>query len=160
MKYLNIEVFSTGPTRKEWDRRYDQWMEEFATIREKFPKRFLKEFDKYHFHDNIINSLTIEKMKPPKSGCKYHLNIKLLDYEDRRYIHDMDFYDVLNFRSDLNFEGIVGVCDWLYSEILPVGKNRFSWEVRLFGDDHFIYFDFAKMRYKKIRVSEEPSAKR
>lgn len=157
MKYLNIKVYSTGSSRKEWDRRYEQWMEEFASIQDKFPKRFLKEFGKYHFHDNIINSLSIEKIKTKRNGCRYHLNMKLLDFEDERYIHDMDFFDVQEFKSNLTFDGIVGVCDWIYSEILPAGKNRFSWEIALFGDGRSLYFDFAKMRYKKIRADKPVS---
>lgn len=157
MKYLNIEVIANDPSYDEWDRRYDLWMQEFATIQDKFPKRFLKEFSKNHFHDNIIDSLFIEKIKTKRNGYKYHLNMKLLDHDDKRFVHDLIFFDVRNFKSDLLFDGSTGVCDWLYCEILPVGEKRFSFEIELFGNNSSIYFDFSKMRYKKIKVEKSES---
>ena len=157
MKYLNIEVIANDPSYYEWDRRYDLWMQEFATIQDKFPKRFLKEFGKNHFHDNIIDAISLNRIVTKKGASKYHLNMKLLDHDDKRFVHDLDFFDVRKFKPDLLFDGGTGVCDWLYCEILPAGEGRFSLEINLFGNDSSIYFDFSKMRYKKIRIDKNES---
>ena len=156
MKYLKYELYEKACSpynveedEEEWAVQYRKFMQEFSQISDRLPKLFLKEFGKKHFHDNILNFISIEKIEI-KKGYKYLLTMNLLDSCDDSITHNLVFSDVKRFKSELDFTFFAGSSDWLYCEILPVDERRLSLEVILF-DDSVIYFDFAKLRYRKIR---------
>lgn len=75
----------------------------------------------------------------------------LLDYYNKNIMHNMVFLNVINFKSNLNFNAPAGNFDWMYCEMLPVDEKRLSLEIALF-DDSMLYFEFSKMRYKKVKL--------
>jgi len=154
MKYLTYELsdkassFDGEEYEAEWNEQYKKFLDEFNQLSKRLPKSFLTEFKKKHFHDNIINLLSIEKIKV-KRGYEYLLTMNLLDYHDEKLIHNLVFSNVKNFKSDLSFGAFAGSCDWLYCEILAVNEKRLYLEVALFSDS-YLYFEFSKLRYKKL----------
>jgi len=156
MKYLKYDLYEKvcSPNgkkyEKEWEKQYSKFLKEFYKLSDRLPESFLIEFEKHHFHDNIINSISLEKINLKKE-YRYSLTINLLDYHDKNIIHNMVFSDINNFDSSLNFSSPTGNCDWLYCEILALDKKRLSLEVILF-DDSVIYLDFTKLYYKKDNV--------
>lgn len=155
MKYLKYKLYEKVCSvdgekyEGEWEEQYNKFLNEFNQLSDRLPKLFLTEFKKHHFHDNILNFISIEKIKI-KKGYKYFLTMNLLDYHDENLVHNLVFSDVKNFSSNLNFGSFAGNCDWLYCEILAIDEKRLSLEVILF-DDSVIYLDFSKLRYRKIR---------
>lgn len=155
MRYLDFSLYEklccTHPEKDDedkWNRAYKKYSEHFHSISNRFPKSFLKEFQKYQFHDNIIDSITIAK-KPLKTKCQYDICIRLIDYHKKEVIHQLRFTNVRNMKTNMLFEGCAGSFDWLYSEFLEVNENRLSFEVILF-EDSSLYLEFAQLYYKKI----------
>lgn len=153
MKYLKQELYEKavyGDEFDKWDEMYQISLAELEKISSRLPKLFLKEFYKYHFHDNLLISLTIERV-----GYRHALKMELSEYHDERIIHSLEFTDVSNFKSSLELRNMRE--DWIYCEILPVDEKRTSLEIA-FPDD-MMYFEFSKMHYKKIKLTLADAAK-
>lgn len=153
MKYLKPELCEKAcfydEYEAEWNERNRLFLEEFQTILSRLPKRFIQEFNKYHFHDNELRKMYIEK-KLLTREYKYFLYMDLIDYRDSSVHHLLTFEDIKNLKTDLVLSD-GGNSDWIYCEILPVNNKYLSLEVFLFGDSS-MYFEFTKLRYKKIKT--------
>ncbi len=151
MKYLKPELYEkvcyseNSEYYDKWNEMYQTSLTELEKISSRLPKLFLKEFNKYHFHDNTMLSLSIQRV-----NYHYVLKMELLDSHDKKIIHNLVFTDVRNFKSNMD----LGVSweDWIYCEILPVDEKRTSLEVE-FPDDT-VYFEFSRMHYKKTKLSD------
>lgn len=67
MKFLHYELYQKlclphGEIfQEEWNQQYALYLKEFEKAKVLLPKSFLKEYCKKGFHDNIINSIFLEK---------------------------------------------------------------------------------------------------
>ena len=153
MKYLRYELSdqTLGPNgelyKEEWERQCNLYHKEFESISSRLPKLFLDEYRKKEFHDFKIESLYLT-MRCLKSGYKYDLEIKFLDYCDEKIHHYLYLIDVNSLKGNFDFM-MAGNFDWIYAEILSVDDHRLSLEVRLF-DDSNLYLEFSKLRYRKV----------
>ena len=134
----------------EWNRQIQKMLDELEKISSRLPKRFLKEFKKKHFHDNIISNIGIEMAD--MSG-KYNVIMRVIDHIDPNVEYILIFHKVENLKSELKLGDYGGAVDWLYCEILLINQKRLSFEVAL--PDSFLYFEFSKLQYKKLRNSTE-----
>lgn len=156
MKYLtqnvSIEEYIKNPDvyDREWNEQNRQYAQAFSEIAHRFPKAFLKEYYKYFMHDYIVKDIVLERVEL-KTRCRYDLTLHLLDYYKENVEHILLFQDADNLRTNMNFN-FAGHCDWIYNEFLAVDDKRLSFEVVLFSDS-FLYCEFSRLRYKKIRTS-------
>lgn len=156
MKFLHYELYKKlcSPNgecfQDEWNHQYALYLEEFEKVKAFLPKSFLREFCKNNFHDNVINSIFLEKQQL-KKNVRYNLYISLSDYYDQSIEHELIFDNIDNFETSLKFNSFAGCCDWLYCEILKIDNNHLSFEVILF-DDSIIHFVFTKIHYRKRKV--------
>lgn len=153
MKYLKDEY----DNKTDWDTAYNLWLREFEEIMPSFPKRFLKEFQSYHFHDNIIYNIVLEEKR--KKGIPYIQYIIQLYVKDVYHLgtgHILTFHDVTKYKTFLELGG-VGCLDWLYCEFLKTQNNNYSFELcvpgRVGGDGkNSIYIEYERLTYKKISL--------
>lgn len=158
MKYLKYDIYEKVCSMnqmerdlyaEEWNVCCEEYSKIFEQIAHRLPKAFLKEFNKYHMHDNIVQSILI-KREVLKKGYRYDLHMKLLDYYDKRIMHSLVFKNIKNLKVDFDFV-FAGNCDWIYCEILPVDEMRLSLEVFLFSGS-MLYFEFSRLHYKKMKT--------
>lgn len=100
---------------------------------------------------NAGNGPARQRRLPVCIRCRYDLTLHLLDYYKENVEHILLFQDADNLRTNMNFN-FAGHCDWIYNEFLAVDDKRLSFEVVLFSDS-FLYCEFSRLRYKKIRTS-------
>lgn len=156
MKYLtqnvSIEEYIKNPDvyDREWNEQNRQYAQAFSEIAHRFPKAFLKEYYKYFMHDYIVKDIVLERVEL-KTRCRYDLTLHLLDYYKENVEHILLFQDADNLRTNISFS-FGGNCSWVYNEFLAVDDKRLSFEVAL-TDDSFLYCEFSRLRYKKIRTS-------
>lgn len=153
MRYLKDELWDNAcndMTQEQqsqilWDKAYSEWFELFKKISNRFPKDFLSEFNKQHFHDYPFYSVSMEKVCKTKlkHNRKYYvLNLMLSDPTDLKKIHVLKFEDVKNAKIDFSAEVFM---EWLYAEILPVNSKVSSIEIA-FSDSKW-YLEFAELKY-------------
>lgn len=151
MKYMDIDLYSktckidnNEEYEKLFNEKCEEYLIEFNKISNRLPIGFLKEYEQNGLHDMKIISLQIVR-KELKKRFRYDLQMILLDYKNSKHI--IDFVDVKNVKTNMNFSSSAGLADWIYCEILAAGDKRLSIEVLLFSDST-LYFDFVKMHYK------------
>jgi hypothetical protein len=161
VKYLHYELYNKAsvaneeeaePFQRKFEEQYKKYLEEYNLLKEQLPKRFLKEFAKKNFHDNIITSFDVS-MKRPRTKSEYTAVMKMTDYGNRNIQHILMFYNVRKIQSTLEFDSISGACDWLYCEILPIDNKMMSLEVLLFHDST-LYLEFRHLKYKKLLIKD------
>lgn len=158
MKYLtqNVSIEEYIKNRdvyaREWEEQNRQYDQAFSEIAHRFPKAFLKEYYKYFMHDYIVKDIVLERRELKTRYC-YDLTFYLLDYYvgDENIKHILTLRSVNNLRTNISFS-FGGNCSWVYNEFLAVDDKRLSFEVAL-TDDSFLYCEFSRLRYKKIRTS-------
>lgn len=155
MKYLLPEVYEKAvfPDFEEDLRRWlescENYCDDLLRNKNRFPKVFLREYEKKYFHDNVFESLKIHR-KELKTRYAYDIEMCLLEYADNNIRHQLLFKNVEHVKMDLNLIS-AGNADWIYGEFLPVDEKRLSLEVFLFGDSS-LYFDFSRLHYKKEKL--------
>ena len=141
MKYLKNEFYGLPDAKagEKWRNVCRRYWKEFHRIKHKFPKAFVEEMLEGHgLHDSNIRLLSAE--------CeKQHYNLRLLleDGFDLNVFHSIILSEISSFRCETEF----GV-EWLYCEILPQKKRRFSMEV-FFSDGNTLYVEFEKLEYSR-----------
>lgn len=136
---------------KEWDKQCHLYLEEFWKLSARFPKNFLKEYNKHLLHDSIVHDIHLER-KRQKKQYRYDMHIKLLDYYDDTIEHVITFLDVSCLKTNLLFCH-QGDSYWLYNEFLAIDNNRLSFEVRIL-DNSVLYCEFSKLRYQKVQIDK------
>ena len=132
---------------EEWNLQYKRWKEVLNESQSRFPKRFLKEYNKNDFHDNVIESVKITLQQNSKK-VKYCLEMVVRDNYAKNTQHILVFEDIKNIRSTIEFDCFSGCCDWIYAEFLPIDEKYLSFEVILFSNS-MLYFEFKKMHYTR-----------
>lgn len=135
----------------EWNKRYSLYLEEFYKLSTRFPKNFLREYNKDLMHDSIVYDIKIERRKRGKQ-YRYDMTIMLLDYNNDTIVHAITFFDISCLNCNLSL-GHQGDSYWLYNEFLSVNDSRLSFEVAIL-DGSTLYCEFSKLRYKKIRLDK------
>ena len=133
--------------QEKWNLQYKRWKKVLNESQSRFPKRFLKEYSKNDFHDNVIESVKITRQQNSKK-FKYFLEIVVRDNHIKNTQHILVFEDVKNIHSTIEFDCFSGCCDWIYAEFLPIDEKYLSFEVILFSNS-VLYFEFKKMHYQK-----------
>lgn len=155
MKYLKREIYANSFNNiSEWNRQYNAWRVEFEKIAFELPENFISEFNKSEFHDYIVKSLKIKYLLTSE-GKIYNLIMKLFCESEKNIEHILTFEDVSKYSFEATFEN-AGYVDWIYSEILKVGKERFSLEVCLFDiEQKPMYVEFKRIKYeRKIKTNK------
>ena len=154
MRYLMYTLYEKAcdpcetVTQEKWDLQYKRWKEALKECQSRFPKRFLKEYSKNDFHDNVIESVKITRQQSSQKK-KYFLERVVRDNYTINTQHVLVFEDVKNIHSTIEFNCFSGCCDWIYAEFLPIDEKHLSFEVILFSNS-VLYFEFKKMHYQKL----------
>ena len=115
---------------------------EFANLIPMLPKRFVKEYQKYFFHDYDLEELTV---KQKKGGLL--LTLTLSDYEGD--LLRIEYQDVRSLQMRVDNRRNTKV---MAAELLPDEGNRISQEFSFWGDnteDDLLFFSFSGLQFKK-----------
>ena len=117
------DVYVRNNALKEWEMRTEEYLTAFNTIKEKFPKSFLKVYDQNEcLHDYVIERITFN-LRRNKYNCKLHLahgnNDVIILLSDVRML-SLDF-------SSLSLQNCIGgKMSWGYAEFDYLSDNVFT----------------------------------
>ena len=113
MRYLMYTLYEKAcdpcetVAQEKWDLQYKRWKEALKECQSRFPKRFLKEYSKNDFHDNVIESVKITRQQSSQKK-KYFLEIVVRDNYTINTQHVLVFEDVKNIHSTIEFNCFSG----------------------------------------------------
>ena len=125
--------------------RCDAYDAAFAAVAPALPKRFVKEYQRYYFHDYRLEELTIA---PGKNGVT--LTLTLSNYENE--ILRIEYCQVRSVRMQLDHRRFTQV---MAAELLPTQGKQIAQEFSFWGPnlepEHSLSFTFSGMRFKKTK---------
>ena len=153
MKYLRDElygVFGDEKKTKEWWIQRKRLDKEFKRIQKKFPQSFVEEIlEGNGFHDSHVLQFLVDAQAE-----KSNLRMTLEDgFEpEARHIIFLQNIEQLTINDFL-------LGEWLYCEVLPQKRGRFSLEV-MFSNNGSLYIEFEKLDYIKGITNDSAADKK
>lgn len=132
MKYLDeciFDIYNKDEANRIWQEKFNDYNREFGNVKNKLPKRFLKEYKKCCFHDYSVLGL----FPDIKKNYKYSINLLLKHgTETFRII----YRDVKHFDCKIVLGDSLFMFDLLQSEILPAENDCISHEFTVSGESN------------------------
>lgn len=152
MKYLDFKLYErlccAEPSENDkilWNKCYNEWLSVLRRFQKRYPKEFISEFNKKHFHDYTIQK--IELINEISSTLTLKLTLS-----HNNIIHELTFYNLTEFKTDISILYFPN-CDWIIAELSPLSKKRNSFDILL--SDGELSFNFEKMDYRVTQWTEK-----
>ena len=146
MKYLDFKLYEriccAEPLEEDiilWNKCYNEWLSILKRFQRRYPKEFISEFHKKHFHDYTIQKIELIN----ENSTTLNLKLTLL-YNN--FIHELLFYNLTEFKTDISILYFPN-CDWIIAELSPLPQKRNYFNILL--SDGELVFNFEKIEYKK-----------
>jgi len=146
MKYLDFKLYEklccVEPDENDiilWEKRYYEWLSVLKRHQRRYPKEFMSEFNKKHFHDYTIQKIELI------NEISATLTLKLTLFHNN-IIHELKFYNLTEFKTDISILYFPN-CDWIIAELSPLPQKRNLFDILL--SDGELSFNFEKMDYQK-----------